>query len=153
VNALVARVARALDRSARDASLSYAADSLEKVPDRTGLTVRAAALSNALRTALTDPTASREITIPTTVARPAVTERQLAARYPTIITVDRTRFQLRLWKHLRLVKTYPIAVGMIGLETPAGLYHVQDKVVDPSWDVPNSPWTGSLAGQVIPPGP
>ncbi len=153
VNALVAPVTGALDRSPQDASLSYAADSLEKVPDRTGLTFRAAALWNALRTALTDPTAGREITIPTTVVRSAVTERQLAARYPSIITVDRASFQLRLWKHLRLVKTYPIAVGMIGLETPAGLYHIQDKVVDPSWNVPNSAWAGSLAGQVIPPGP
>jgi lipoprotein-anchoring transpeptidase ErfK/SrfK len=79
-----------------------------------------------------------------------VTESQLAAEYPTIITIDRSAFELRLWKHLRLVKTYPIAVGMVGLETPAGLYHVQDKQVDPSWDVPNSPWAGSLAGQVIP---
>ena len=45
----------------------------------------------------------------------------------------------------------PIAVGQQGLETPAGLYHAQDKQVDPSWHVPNSAWAGSLAGQVIPP--
>ncbi len=25
--------------------------------------------------------------------------------------------------------------------------------MNPSWHVPNSPWAGSLAGQVIPPGP
>jgi lipoprotein-anchoring transpeptidase ErfK/SrfK len=42
---------------------------------------------------------------------------------------------------------------MQGLETPAGLYDVQDKQVDPSWHVPNSAWAGSLAGQTIPPGP
>jgi lipoprotein-anchoring transpeptidase ErfK/SrfK len=42
---------------------------------------------------------------------------------------------------------------MVGLETPAGQYHIDDKQVDPSWDVPNSPWAGSLAGKVIPPGP
>jgi lipoprotein-anchoring transpeptidase ErfK/SrfK len=44
-------------------------------------------------------------------------------------------------------------VGMQGLETPAGLYHIQDKQVNPSWHVPNSAWAGSLAGKVIPPGP
>jgi lipoprotein-anchoring transpeptidase ErfK/SrfK len=78
---------------------------------------------------------------------------QLATEYPTIITIDRGAFTLRLWRHLRLVKSYTIAVGMAGLETPAGLYHIQDKEVDPSWHVPNSSWAGSLAGQTIPPGP
>jgi lipoprotein-anchoring transpeptidase ErfK/SrfK len=42
---------------------------------------------------------------------------------------------------------------MQGLETPAGLYKIQDKQVNPSWHVPNSPWAGKLAGKVIPPGP
>jgi lipoprotein-anchoring transpeptidase ErfK/SrfK len=51
------------------------------------------------------------------------------------------------------VKNYPIAVGQAGLETPAGKYNIQNKQVDPSWHVPESDWAGSLAGQVIPPGP
>jgi lipoprotein-anchoring transpeptidase ErfK/SrfK len=42
---------------------------------------------------------------------------------------------------------------MEGLETPEGLYHIQEKQVNPSWHVPNSSWAGELAGQVIPPGP
>ena len=41
-------------------------------------------------------------------------------------------FRLRLWKELKLAKTYPIAVGAAGLETPAGLYTIKDKQVDPS---------------------
>ena len=49
-------------------------------------------------------------------------------------------------------KTYPIAVGMAGLETPAGRYAIQDKQVNPAWHVPNSAWAGSLAGQTIPGG-
>ena len=39
-----------------------------------------------------------------------------------------------------------------GLETPAGLYHIQNKAVDPAWTCPHSAWAGSLAGQVIPGG-
>ena len=62
-------------------------------------------------------------------------------------------FTLRFFHHLRLERSYTVAVGQQGLETPAGLYHAQDKQVDPSWHVPNSAWAGSLAGQVIPPGP
>jgi lipoprotein-anchoring transpeptidase ErfK/SrfK len=85
--------------------------------------------------------------------KPQVTTDQLAQKYPTYITIDRGAFQLRLWKNLKLVKTYTIAVGQAGLETPAGQYTIDDKQVNPSWHVPNSAWAGSLAGRVIPPGP
>ena len=70
-----------------------------------------------------------------------------------MITINRSGFTLTLYKNLRKDKSYPIAVGMQGLETPAGRYDIQDKEVNPSWHVPNSSWAGSLAGQVIPPGP
>ena len=36
---------------------------------------------------------------------------------------------------------------------PPGLYHIQNKAVNPAWHVPNSAWAGSLAGKVIPAGP
>jgi lipoprotein-anchoring transpeptidase ErfK/SrfK len=39
------------------------------------------------------------------------------------------------------------------MDTPAGLYNIANKAVDPAWHVPNSDWAGSLAGQSIPPGP
>jgi lipoprotein-anchoring transpeptidase ErfK/SrfK len=69
-----------------------------------------------------------------------------------VITVDRPAFKLRFFKRLRLAKTFKIAVGQVGLETPAGLYHVQNKAIDPAWHVPNSAWAGKLAGKVIPGG-
>ena len=74
-------------------------------------------------------------------------------KYPDYIIINRNGFQLRYYHRLKLQKAYTIAVGQQGLETPAGLYDVQDKQVNPSWHVPNSSWAGSLAGQVIPPGP
>jgi len=82
-----------------------------------------------------------------------VTAAVLRRRYPSFITIDRGAFRLRLYRYLRLVRSYPIAVGQVGLQTPAGLYHIQDKVVNPSWQVQFSSWTGSLAGKLIPPGP
>jgi lipoprotein-anchoring transpeptidase ErfK/SrfK len=42
---------------------------------------------------------------------------------------------------------------MEGLETPEGLYAIQEKEENPVWHVPDSAWAGSLAGQTIPPGP
>ncbi len=74
-------------------------------------------------------------------------------QYATVVTIDRDHFRLRLFKQFHVVASYPIAVGMAGLETPTGIYHVQEREVNPSWHVPNSPWAGSLAGQTIPPGP
>ena len=53
-----------------------------------------------------------------------------------MVTVDRGGFRLRYFKNLRLAKTYKIAVGQVGLDTPAGLYHVQNKAVNPAWHVP-----------------
>ena len=52
-----------------------------------------------------------------------------------------------------LNKTYTVAVGMEGLETPEGLYAIQEKEEEPVWHVPESAWAGSLAGEDIPPGP
>jgi lipoprotein-anchoring transpeptidase ErfK/SrfK len=153
VAAFVSRITRGLDRPARDASVSYVGGSLDAVPSRIGLSVDATATSSAIDHALRSPAAGREIRITARSTEPSITARELAVRYPTIITVDRSAFRLRLYKHLRLSRSYPIAVGMAGLETPAGLYHVQDKEVDPSWHVPNSSWAGALAGQTIPPGP
>ena len=36
------------------------------------------------------------------------------------------------------------------MDTPAGLYNIANKAVDPAWHVPNSDWAGDLAGKVIP---
>ncbi len=82
-----------------------------------------------------------------------MTKQEVAAEYPSYLTLDRSTFTLRLWKHLKLAKTYTVAVGMEGLETPEGLYAIQEKEENPVWNVPMSDWAGSLAGQTIPPGP
>jgi lipoprotein-anchoring transpeptidase ErfK/SrfK len=83
---------------------------------------------------------------------PKVSTGQLAARYASAIVINRSRFRLTLYRHLKRVETYSIAVGRAGLETPAGLYHIQDKVIDPAWHVPKSAWAGKLAGKTIPAG-
>jgi lipoprotein-anchoring transpeptidase ErfK/SrfK len=150
---LVGRVKHTIDRPARDASVSYTAESLGTVPSQTGLAVRTAALAAALNGALQHPGGRKPIKVRTTVTAPKLTTSNLASRYPSFITIDRGRFTLRVYKDLRFVHSYPIAVGQQGLDTPAGLYHIQNKAVDPPWQVPNSPWAGALAGKLIPPGP
>jgi lipoprotein-anchoring transpeptidase ErfK/SrfK len=153
VAGLVGRVKRTIDRPARDASVSATADGLGTVPAQPGLAVKTGALAAALNGELHRLRGARQIRVRTTVTAPKVTTGQLAGRYPSFITIDRGSFTLRVYKDLKLARSYSIAVGQQGLETPAGLYHIQNKAVNPAWQVPNSPWAGSLAGQVVPPGP
>ena len=153
VRRLVARVARHIDRPAVDAKVDFSAGDLEKVKEHAGRRLRRSALRGQVRRALTRPADSqRVVTAHAVRVKPKVTTDELADKYETVVTVDRGGFTLRLFKRLKLVRSYPIAVGQQGLETPAGLYHVQNKAVNPAWNVPNSPWAGSLAGTVVPGG-
>lgn len=151
--AFVARVAAQVDRAPRDASIAFAPASLSPVTSREGVALAQHRLRVDVARALASAEGQRTVTAHARTVKPAVTTDQLAAKYGTVITVDRAGFRLRLWKRLKLVKTYTIAVGRAGLETPAGVYTINDKQVNPSWHVPNSAWAGKLAGKVIPPGP
>lgn len=147
------RVAQRLDRAPKDATVAFAGGSLGEVADHDGVTVQVRRLRRALTRQLRTTGGDRTVPVHVERVAPKVTTGQLAKQYPTIITVDRGAFQLHLWKNLRLAKTYTVAIGQVGLDTPAGLYHIQNKAVDPVWNVPNSAWAGSMAGQAVPPGP
>lgn len=153
VDRFVARVAAQLDRPPKDAEIAFSGSSLGEVEGQAGITLQRRRLRRAVARELR--TVGGDRTVPAFVRRvePRVTTAQLAKRYPVVITVDRASFKLHLWKNLRLAKSYTVAIGAIGLDTPAGLYAIQNKVVDPTWSVPNSAWAGDLAGQSIPPGP
>ena len=149
----VDRVALVIDRPAHAARVVPAPAKLRIVPSRDGLAVRRAVLRRALVASLLSPSQRRTVEVPTRVVQPRWTTASLGKRYPTFIVVSRETFTLRLFKHLKLARTYRIAVGQAGLETPAGLYEINNKQVNPSWHVPLSAWAGDLAGRIIPPGP
>ena len=106
----------------------------------------------AIDAALANPVAPRRVHQKLVKVSPKVTYANLARVYNTVLTIDRPNFKLRLFKGLKFRKSYRIAVGMAGVETPPGRYAIQNKQVNPAWHVPNSAWAGSLAGQVIPGG-
>ncbi len=153
VNRFVRRVAVAVDREARDATVEPTPDSLSVVKAKDGRKLRDVLLARQLNAAVLNADANHAISARTHATKPKVTTGEVAAAYPSYLTLDRGTFTLRLWKHLKLAKSYTVAVGQEGLETPEGLYHIQEKQENPSWHVPDSAWAGSLAGQVIPPGP
>ena len=152
VDRLVKRVERKLERKPTEAKVEFSGTGLKKVRGRAGIALRAGALQQAVRDELVHPSPDRIVKARVTTTKPKVGIDDLAGKYPTVVTVDRNGFRLRLYKRLKLEKTYTIAVGAAGRETPVGLYRIANKAVNPAWNVPNSDWAGDLAGKVIPPG-
>jgi lipoprotein-anchoring transpeptidase ErfK/SrfK len=153
LDAAVKDIAEKIDRDPVDASIDPTYNDLQKVPGKDGIAVDQDELSGDVEAALQDGAGSRTVEPEVSKTPPDVTMDELAEKYPTYITIDRGDFKLILWKHLKIKKTYGIAVGQAGLETSAGEYTINDKQVNPTWHVPNSDWAGDLAGQSIPPGP
>jgi len=152
VNRFVEGVVKELNRAPQDATLNYSASGLDRVPGRDGLSVNTSQLRNGV---LFDIENQRYEGVLRPVAkrtRPKVTTSQLSRQYPRVIIINRSDFTLTLYKHLKHFKSYGIAVGQAGLESPPGLHSVTDKTVDPTWYVPQAAWAGSLAGKVIPGG-
>jgi lipoprotein-anchoring transpeptidase ErfK/SrfK len=153
VQRLVDRVRLRSEREARNADVEITLTSVRLTKGRTGRTIDAKALKRRVEAVLLDGTAERSLRAKLEVVQPEVTTAEVRRRHPSVVTVDRSGYTLRLFRDLELVKTYRIAVGQAGLETPAGRYEIQNMAVDPAWHVPNSDWAGELAGQIIPPGP
>jgi hypothetical protein len=153
INRFVRHVADEIDQEPVNASVEPTADSLEVVSGQEGRKLRDNLLSDQLKAAVLSGNADRTIRAHVHATRPEVTKQEVASRYPSYLTLDRVTFTLRLWKDLELARTYTVAVGQEGLETPEGLYEIQEKEENPVWHVPESDWAGDLAGQTIPPGP
>jgi lipoprotein-anchoring transpeptidase ErfK/SrfK len=152
VDRLVARVERKIERKPRDATVAFSGTGVQKVRGRDGIALRADALHEAVGDELTHPSPGRTVKAKVDRTKPKVGTKDLAKKYPVVVTINRGGFELRVYKRLKLEQTYRIAVGQVGLETPAGLYHVQNKAIDPAWHVPQSAWAGDLAGTVVPGG-
>jgi lipoprotein-anchoring transpeptidase ErfK/SrfK len=150
---LVAKVAATSYVAPVDATVKPRTDHLERVQARAGSRVDTGALFSSLESAVQHRSRSADIDVVTRPVTPKVTTDGLAKKYPAYIVIDRKGHQLHFYRDLQLFRTWPIAVGRAGLETPTGLYDIQWEEVNPPWRVPNSPWAGALAGKTIPPGP
>jgi lipoprotein-anchoring transpeptidase ErfK/SrfK len=153
VRELAARVSAAIDRPPRDATVQPTATGLAELPAHDGLKVNYSRLEASISRAVGGDGSNRSVPVPVAHTRPKIGTGQLAAQYPAYIVIDRADFKLRFYRRLKLASTYEIAVGMEGLETPAGLHRIEWKQENPPWYVPNKAWAGALAGTVVPPGP
>jgi lipoprotein-anchoring transpeptidase ErfK/SrfK len=150
VDRLVRRVRVALGRPARDARLDLSHGRVDRSSSARGRRLLDARLKRDVTRALLSRGRRPVVVARTAVVEPKVTDAELEDRYPAVLIVDRASFRLTLYERLKRRRTYRIAVGEAGRETPAGLYAIQNKAVDPAWFVPNSDWAGDLAGKVIP---
>ena len=147
---LLDKVRRSVERPAKDATVKIDAEGVDTIPGVEGLAVAASQLHRQIGAAITSTTASRTFVAKTRHTQPKVTTADLKRKYDTVIVVNRSQFRLRLFKQLENTQTFGIAVGQVGLETPAGQYTIANKAINPAWHVPNSAWAGKLAGKVIP---
>ena len=152
VNRFVRRVDDAISRKPQDAHLEFSGGYPRRRAGKDGLHVSFPKLRADVTAALNGRDPDHTVIVRPVRVKPKVVRSELAEAYPYLITVDRPNFKLRFFKHLKLVKTYTVAIGQAGYDTPVGMYHVQNKAVNPAWSVPNKPWAGSKAGRVIPGG-
>jgi len=153
VRRFVRALARRLDRRARDADIDFVAYRIRKTRARNGRLLRRPELERAIAARLRSPRRDERIAAPVVISRrPDRTLKDIARRYPRVITISRQRKILRFYRHLKLAETFRIAVGQIGHKTPAGRYAIETMEKNPAWHVPDEAWAGDLAGRVIPPG-
>ena len=150
---LLDRIRQSVDRDPVDAKIDFHPGGFNLTQGHDGLAVDATTLHHEIDAAIVSPTAKRTFVAQTHHTLPAVTTASLHKTFSTLLIVNRSAFKLSLYKDLKLVKTYDIAVGMAGLETPAGVYHIQNKAVNPAWTMPNSSWVAPAdRGKVVPGG-
>jgi lipoprotein-anchoring transpeptidase ErfK/SrfK len=153
VKGLVRRIQKQVGVDAQDAEATFGIDGPVIRQGKAGRALDAAKLRQDVESAIVAPNASRTVRASFRKLTPKQSTAAVAQKYPVALVVDRTNFKLKLYKDLKLVRTYTVAVGQAGLETPAGVYHIQNKAVNPTWHIPNSAWAGADAGKVVPPGP
>jgi lipoprotein-anchoring transpeptidase ErfK/SrfK len=114
---------------------------------RMGARLDAAAAEAALRASLADG-------LPRTVPLRPVAPKVSDGAYRTTLLVRTGENRLYVYQSGQLVRTYPVATGMPGYETPRGQFRVTLKRYRPTWvnPTPNSGWGLSMPA-VIPPGP
>lgn len=150
---LLDRVRTSVNRPAMNATIKYTLNGPQTTPSHEGLAVDATRLHAAIKAALVSPQAKRRFSATTNHVAPKVSTQQIVAQNATTLVVNREQFKLIVFKNLKPVKSYSVAIGAVGRDTPAGLYHIQNKAVNPAWTEPNSDWVPEAdRGKVIPGG-
>ncbi|HVF78969.1 MAG TPA: L,D-transpeptidase family protein [Solirubrobacteraceae bacterium] len=149
VDSFIARIKKRLKRPAVDSKLKISIRRVRVTHSKRGRDIGDKTLAKQVAAAVADPNIPRVFKPRLISVKPKVTADVLRKSASTVLTIERSSFTLRLFKRLKVVKTYKVAVGLPDYPTPRGLFAIQSKQVNPVWSVPNSPWAGELAGTTV----
>ncbi len=79
-----------------------------------------------------------------------ITRPALLAKTMGKVVIIKSKFVLNLYIDGKFVKQYPVAIGMPAYPTPTGNFVITEKLENPTWIPPNSPWAAGL--ETVPPG-
>jgi lipoprotein-anchoring transpeptidase ErfK/SrfK len=116
---------------------------------RVGWSIDDKALALALDPLLADPHAVRVMRVERLRVHPKRNVIDLRRQHRAVLTIDRAHFKLRYFKNLKLKRTYGVAVGAPGYETPTGRFSIHNKAVNPAWSAPDEPWAGAYRNEVV----
>ena len=133
----------------RNAKLTITLRRMKLRRARMGWSLDEKALAATLDALLADPHAERILRVERERVHPKVNANDLRRQHRTVVTIDRANFKLRLFKNLKRSRTYGIAVGAPGYETPTGRFSITNKAVDPAWSAPDEPWAGAYRNEVV----
>jgi lipoprotein-anchoring transpeptidase ErfK/SrfK len=153
VKDFVNQLADEINQDPVDATVVPSGSKLRKQAGEPGQAVEMREMTNAIDDAARSPGRDQAVQAVVRTTKPEITTKELDQAYPRYVYIDRGSFTLRYYRDLKLERSYTIAVGQVGYDTPSGEYSIATKEVNPTWHVPNSAWAGALAGQDIPPGP
>jgi lipoprotein-anchoring transpeptidase ErfK/SrfK len=143
VDAVMARLAKRFNRAPVPARVTGAVNDRPVItPAKPGVAVDAQAMRAELTKALATRAPVRLVT------RRVEPKRTLGP----VIIVDRGENKLRLYDGRRLVRVFPVATGQAIYPTPAGVWFIKDKQLNPWWYPPTyDAWAKGL--KPVPPGP
>jgi lipoprotein-anchoring transpeptidase ErfK/SrfK len=145
--ALVATIAKSVNRSPRSASMGLTGDDLTIVHPHDGRAVKVSTGETMLVGAMKDGTSS--VTIPVRTVQPKITAKNLGKT----ITVDVSTNTLHLYNGFKVERAFPVATAMQGFTTPIGQWKVIVKEASPSWTNPAPNGWAKDMPKYIPPGP
>jgi lipoprotein-anchoring transpeptidase ErfK/SrfK len=148
VRKLVRSLAHRYDRAAVDAKVIGAtATGPTFEPAHPGVAVKVTTMRAAIAQLLRDGTRA-PLQLLTRPVQPAHT----LSHFGPVIVVTRGANTLRLYNGRRLVRTFPVATGQSIYPTPAGVWRIANKQLNPWWYPPTyDAWAKGL--KPVPPGP
>ena len=140
---------RASDIRPRSAKLKMTIRRMKVRRARMGWSIDEKALALSLDPLLADPWALRVVRVERERVHPKRNVIDLRREHRAVLTIDRASFKLRYFKNLKFKRSYGIAVGAPGFETPTGRFSIHNKAVDPAWSAPDEPWAGAYRNEVV----